>query len=171
MLGHLQGCRWAQVPPRGNLREITAQLEGCGSPWPPAGQQSYLVLPAEQPTSGQSWDLENKPPACRIQLSFLFLMKEIRAVHINPAGLDDSFQHTEQGDMKGGFPYSNIKVLAYTHTRNNNKKTGSPSKPTLREPALQEGRAGLRPSEHSPAPGMLLFAGYGSQLPIPSETP
>lgn len=49
MLGYLQGCRWAQVPPRGNLREITAQLEGCGSPWPPAGQQSCLVLPAEQP--------------------------------------------------------------------------------------------------------------------------
>lgn len=98
-------------------------------------------------------------------------MKEIRGVHINPAGLDDSSQHTEQGDAKGGFPYSNIKVLAYTHTKNNNKKTGSPSKPTLRDPALQEGRAGLRPSEHSPAPGMLLFAGCGSQLPIPSETP
>lgn len=50
--------------------------------------------PVEQPSSGQAWDLENRPSKHKLQLEFFFLRKEIRAVQINLVGLDDSLHNT-----------------------------------------------------------------------------
>lgn len=64
-----------------------------GRPWDSSTEPS----PAEQPTSGQSRDLENRPSTHELHLEFFFLMEEIKVVQINLVGLDDSLHNTARG--------------------------------------------------------------------------
>lgn len=100
----------------------------------------------DSPGTRRAGHLNNK-----LKLEFLFLMKEIKGVQTNLVGLDNRLPNTPRARHlklvnsmdKRGFPYSNIKGLAYTYTKKRERE--SPFKPNPAAASAGRRKAVLTP--------------------------